>query len=882
MTARRVEELFELALRSDAGERPAALARACGEMSLRAEVDDLLACDEAASRAGFLAPPDGPDEPVPSLICRRVGPYLIRESLAVGGMGRVYRATRVDDYRQEVAVKFVKAGGETDELLERFRNERQVLAALSHPHIARLLDGGVTADGAPYLVMEYIPGLSLHRYCDAHRLDTAGRLRLFRLVCLAVDYAHRQAVVHRDLKPDNVLVTADGTPKVTDFGLAKSTDRAAGPHPSLTETGSVLGSPSYMAPEQARGAGQVGPAVDVYGLGAILYELLTGRPPFRAATPVETLVQVLHDDPVPPRQLDRSLPRDLETICLKCLHKDTRRRYPTTAELADDIGRFLAGEPVRARPVTRAERLWRQCRRRPLVAGLAATLALTLAGGFASTLALWLEAERHAADMLEEREDAKRQRDHAQAAADFLYECVADNWLTADQRLLKTQRKLLQQALGYYRERARETDERGVRHRTAQAYYQLGKLDAMRGDGPESVKAHEQAIALWEQLAREDPGDPRYPLGLFHARLALCTSLGLAGRLDEVPGMEQRALPYAEDLARRFPEAKHRDLLAAHYKTLGLRAYCEGRYAAAEDLCRQGLAIATELTENHPSGMYGRNVARNLQVLSEVYRYTGRPAEALDALRACVRAGEATTGGSDVAPFEQAMFRMEVGMYRYYLGEMFEGAGRSTEARPHLEEAAAVTGKLAADYPDHYYCRLNSVVCLGGLGYAHHRAGRAAEAREVYGRYVRALERLIADFPSRAADARERLAGALCICPVESLRDGPRALALFEEALGREPTIREHKFLLGMARYRAGDVAGSLAGLEQGLTGGPGERAQAAFFLCLAHHRLGQHAQARELYRRAVDGMGPLPTHDLVCLREEADQVLSPDIKRVR
>jgi WD40 repeat protein len=370
--------LLEIDYRRLAGEQPS--------------VDGLLARFPALDRAwlsGVLAkaalPPTTPatlpaappaTEPEDALLGRRIGPYRIEQRLGSGGMGSVYRALREDAYRQQVAVKVIRPGLDSDDLLHRFRTERQVLAELQHPHIARLLDGGTTEDGRPYFVMEYIDGEPLDRYCDRHQLGSRERLRLLQAVCAAVQHAHERGVVHRDLKPGNVLVTADGTPKVTDFGLAKRLQAGAGAA-GPTQTGTVLGTPSYMAPEQAGGKrAEVGAAADVYALGAILYELLTGRPPFRAETPLDTLLQVLHDEPVPPSRLHPKLPRDLETICLKCLHKHPAQRYASVTALAEDVRRFLEGEPIQARPVSRAERLWRWCRRNPVVASLTAAVAL--------------------------------------------------------------------------------------------------------------------------------------------------------------------------------------------------------------------------------------------------------------------------------------------------------------------------------------------------------------------------------------------------------------------------------------------------------------------------------------------------------------------------
>ncbi len=382
----RIRELVDHALQLPLADRAPFLDQACGaDTALRAEAARALV--EAGPGPQFLFPTlpvgadrsEAPTVPHDPLSGKRIGPYQVKRLIGSGGMGSVYLAARVDDFEHQVALKLVRRGLDTEEFVQRFRGERQVLAGLNHPNIARLLDGGTTEDGRPYLVMEHVDGQPIDRYCDGRRLPTRERVRILRAVCAAVHHAHQHTVIHRDLKPGNVLLTADGTPKVVDFGLAKRAEGAGDTPHSLTATGAVVGTPSYMAPEQAGGKGrEVGPAADVYSLGAILYELLTGRPPFRAETPLDTLLQVLHAEPVPPGRLHAHLPRDLETICLKCLQKDPARRYPSAQALEDDLGRFLAGEPIHARPVGRAERLWRWCRRYPVVAGLTAAVAVLL------------------------------------------------------------------------------------------------------------------------------------------------------------------------------------------------------------------------------------------------------------------------------------------------------------------------------------------------------------------------------------------------------------------------------------------------------------------------------------------------------------------------
>src|SRR5262245_2749927 len=297
--------------------------------------------------------------------------YEVLGVLGRGGMGVVYKARQIG-LNRVCALKMVLAGGHAGATeLARFRTEAEAVARLQHPHIVAVYDVG-THEGKPYFSLEFCPGGSLDRRLSGTPLEAPAAAKLVRDLAEATQAAHDARVVHRDLKPANVLLTADGSPKVSDFGLAKMDDAGH------TRTGAVMGTPSYMAPEQAQGSKDVGPSADVYSLGAILYDCLTGRPPFKAATGMDTLRQVIGQEPVPPTQLNVNVPRDLETIALKCLQKEPGKRYASARELAEDLGRFLAGEPIRARPVGAVERLVRWCRRNPGVAGLTATVALLL------------------------------------------------------------------------------------------------------------------------------------------------------------------------------------------------------------------------------------------------------------------------------------------------------------------------------------------------------------------------------------------------------------------------------------------------------------------------------------------------------------------------
>jgi WD40 repeat protein len=346
----------------------------------------------AAGADATMSVPDGVGPTVPEAgaapptLPRRIAGYEVIAELGRGGMSVVYQARQTHPGRL-VALKMILAGAHAGvDRLARFLSEADAIARLQHPNIVQIYEVG-QHEGLPFLSLEYVSGGSLAQKLAGGPQPPRPAAALVEKLARAVHHAHAHGVVHRDLKPANILLTADGTPKVSDFGLAKQE------RPELTATGAILGTPSYMAPEQASGDNPaVGPPADVYALGAILYELLTGRPPFQAPTVLETLAQVKRQEPVPPSQLQAQLPHDLSTICLKCLRKEPRQRYADARELAEDLGRFLAGRPIRARAVGVAERCWRWCRRNPALAGMTAAvtgLLLVVAVG-ASLLSLEL------------------------------------------------------------------------------------------------------------------------------------------------------------------------------------------------------------------------------------------------------------------------------------------------------------------------------------------------------------------------------------------------------------------------------------------------------------------------------------------------------------
>jgi len=437
----RAKELFEAALELDPSQRASFLAENCHEATLKQQVEKLLIDYQAAG--SFLDNPAAEiqieevshlhplseeqlataksAEAEDPMVGRRLGAYKLLRRVGQGGMAAVFLAMRADEeYQKEVAVKLVHPGLDSQEVLSRFRSERQTLAGLDHPNIVKLLDGGSAPEGLPFLVMEYVEGSPIDEYCDQHKLSVDERLRLFGDVCDAVQYAHEQLVIHRDLKPSNILVVADGTPKLLDFGIAK----VLNPEPSIqgwlaTQTGSRCMTPAYASPEQTRGQ-SITRQTDVYSLGVVLYELLTGRRPYRLAqnTPAEieraiceqepetpsTAISRVENDTSPdgklvtktpvsvsltregqPDKLRRRLRGDLDNIALKALQKEPQQRYDSVAEFSRDIDRHLQHLPVKARPSTFAYRISKfvQRHKTEVSAGFAVLIVIAAAASFA-------------------------------------------------------------------------------------------------------------------------------------------------------------------------------------------------------------------------------------------------------------------------------------------------------------------------------------------------------------------------------------------------------------------------------------------------------------------------------------------------------------------
>ncbi len=810
----RLQQLFREALALAGPARVAFVAEATADdPALGAELRRLLTQDAAAA-TGDAAVRDAIGHAAARLVSERqdrrlgerLGPWRIVAHLADGGMGAVYRGVRDDGrYVQQVAVKLLNPAFASADAKARLETERRILARLEHPAIARLLDGGSTDDGVPYLVMEFVDGEPIDTWCDQQGLDTEARLRLFVQVCRAVDHAHRNLVVHRDLKPSNILVDTDGRPRLLDFGIAKLVDGA----PGVTRTGEVVLTPSHASPEQITG-GTVTTATDVYALGVLLYDLLTGRPPYGGAgTPAAALAREIVEAPPPrpsaavtdggssrrlaaarargerltPQRLAQELSGDLDNIVLMALRKEPDRRYPTAADLADDIERSLADLPVRARRDTLGYRATKFVRRHPVavpVSALAMLLAVGAAGVFTWRLAQErdraLAAEARATRVAEFTASVLRNTGADQGAdrnlpvQTLLGRAAArvDVELAGDPAVATRLRTALGDALmswGDYDAARRQLEAalatarlRGAEGErdAAEAMQLLGTVAHDQSELERSLDWTQQAEALFRRvgtpaeqasalgdvamslnaLRRRDEAEPvfRETLRLMrqvyggadHDDIAwilnnLAWCLHAMGRLDEAEPL------YLEALAMQRRLGAPQTTLQQTQNNLAGVYYDRGRLDAAEQLWREVLQQYEQVfgAEGHAAVARGRSMV----ALIDIER--GHWDEAVQLMQAAVATNQSLLGEKH---------RWTAGtMLR--LGNALLGAGRLRDAERWMQRADAVQRALLPPvHASHVYTQL----ALARVAMARGGAGRLASAE----RLLRAAHDQIAAMPS--------------------------------------------------------------------------------------------------------------------------------------
>jgi tetratricopeptide (TPR) repeat protein len=766
----------------------------------------------------------------PGGLAPAVDGYEILGELGRGGMGVVYKA-RQKGLNRLVAVKMILgAQHASPEVLARFRAEAEVIARLQHPNVVQVHAVG-EQDGRPYFALELLDGGSLNRQLAGTPLPARPAAQLVETLARAVHAAHERGVIHRDLKPANVLLARSDpqhgiplgsppgeaacyVPKITDFGLAKLVGGDAG----QTQTGAVLGTPSYMAPEQAHGDhAQVGPASDVYALGAILYECLTGRPPFRTATALDTLELVRTADPVPPRRLQPGLPRDLETVCLKCLRKAPGQRYASARDLADDLRRFRNGEPIHARPVGAGERVLKWVRRHPAAATAAAvsiaSIVVLFGGGLLSNAAL-RQANRETQERADEAEheraaalaEWRRAEDNFQLALDAVERMltrVAEGPLAAVPQAEPVRRSLLEDARAFYEAflRQKQQDSK-LRAETARAYARLARVNLLLGQTRPAEEAYEQAVGRLEALAAEAPAD-----AVYRYELAECyVNRGTLRR--DTRGMAEAEKDYvrARDLEARlladFPdEPRYQTALALTYSNLGIVYRNTQRFREAEGAYRKALGLQEPLAAALPNdGPRQRAVGLTQNNLGNLYWSLGRLPEAETAFRAAVGRQKPLVERFPSDP----TYLEDLANAQANLGGLLQTRGQPSAAEEEYRQAVAALTRLVADFPAMPRYRQNlgrSYFNLGTLL----ESTAPAEAEKGYRRSLELRERLVRDAPERfdfasdlaltennlAVVLRER--GEL----TEAVRLAQAAVEHQRQALQKNPRHPRYPFFLG-------------------------------------------------------------------------------------
>ncbi len=838
----RIESVFQDALERTGPERGAFLREACGaDTALQEDVERLLAQHDGRSilDAPLLAPPQAGGDTVPDLGPERLGPYRLVRVLGEGGMGTVYLAVQEGPgFERPVALKVMRRGLDTDDLLRRFQLERRILAALRHPNIAHLLDAQATPDGRPFFAMEFIEGEPIDRYCERRSLTVPQRLRLFQQVCGAVQHAHSNLIVHRDIKPGNILVRPDGSPVLLDFGIGKLLDVESGDQTATRTTTVRAFTPEYAAPEQVRGD-PVSTATDVYGLGGLLYRLLGRRHPFgEVASPAELERAVLETDPAP---LGLG---DLDNIVLRALRKEPGRRYASVAAFSDDVERYLDGRPVLARPDTFGYRAGKFIRRNrlPLGAATVAFLALAVATLYSMAQARAVARERDKAlevqGFLIEMFGAGGQGRADSVSIRQLLDRQAASIATAyaDRPELRGQ-MLAVVGEGYFRLGLLTDAERVVREALAvrqaalpaqhadiaQSLSALGNVFREQGRDSLALPLLRQAAALWPRAR------PANPLGYSRTLNDLGVILlqrGLYGEADTAFG---RAL----DIRRRLLGDGHRSV-AVTASNLSLVLYRKGDYRRALEVGDEGLAVMRravgpdhqrssivqnqlvimraalgdvqgaeaeyrELVERQTrvSGRRDSWTAWSLAHLGVLLLHQGRAAEAEPLLV------EALGILREVHGTEHQRVAFAMG----YLGAARSALGRFAEAGPLLDSGLGIRRRLLGEV----HRDVGEAWSL--LGLHHANLGRLDDAVGTHRQAVETWARALGETHIEVAVARTRLAHALLRRgdAVEALDQYRAAYAAFAAASGMRPAgihaarLRVAQALIALGRYPEAD-----------------------------------------------------------------------------
>jgi serine/threonine protein kinase/tetratricopeptide (TPR) repeat protein len=863
-----------------------------GDPALRRRVEKMLA---AQARAGSFL-----EQPAPGLVTTAderssgagpgtvIGPYKLLQQIGEGGMGTVFLAEQTQPVQRKVALKIIKPGLDSRQVIARFEAERQALALMDHPNVAKVLDAGTTDTNRPYFVMELVKGVPITDYCDDHHLTPRQRLELFIPVCQAVQHAHQKGIIHRDLKPSNVLIALyDGkpVPKVIDFGVAK----AAGPKLTdktlFTEIGSVVGTLEYMSPEQAElNQLDVDTRSDVYSLGVLLYELLTGTTPLeRRRLKHAALLEVLRlireeESPKPstrlstaeglpsiaanrgtePKKLSGLMRGELDWIVLKCLEKDRDRRYETASSFALDIQRYLADEPVRACPPSARYRLRKFVRRNQGPAIAASVILLCLVAGIIGTSLglVWAVSERDekARALVAETTErmAKEQalaaeklaRDRAMDALRAMTDDVVETQMARGATLTAENKEFLRKVIGLYEGFAAiavaDVEGRAVR---AEGQFRVGLMLDRLGELKDAEKAYSAALALYKHLAADVPTRSFFREGIARSHVNLGILFKETGRTKDAEGAYAAAVPLREQLAAEFPnQPEYRRALAQTHGNLGTLFMATGRLKEAEAQDRAALGLYKQLVADFPAlSELRQELALVHDNLGQLFADMGLAQDAVGAHAAGILVQKQLIADFPTRP----EFRRELARSHFNLGRLHRSAGSGQEAEADFAAALAVQKQLAADFPSQPDYRYDLARSHNALGASYHARGQLTGAETAMRAALDPTRQLATDFPTRTVFRLEVAAintNLGCVIedlnrPKEAEQHYVTAIALYQKLTTDVPDQPDYRNGLASAlgnlaffRLRTGDFRAAKAGLLE----------------CLPHHEVVLKANPRD------------------------------------
>jgi eukaryotic-like serine/threonine-protein kinase len=931
------QSLFIAALERNPSERGAFLDSVCaGNANLRGRVEKLLLAHEHA--ANFMAEPAAPhaatiDEPVTERTGTIIGPYKLMEQIGEGGMGLVFVADQQRPVRRKLALKVIKPGMDTRQVIARFEAERQALALMDHPNIAKVHDGGETVSGRPYFVMELVKGVPITEYCDQNQVPIRDRLELFLDACAAVQHAHQKGIIHRDIKPTNVLVMSnDGTPlvKVIDFGVAKAIGQQLTDKTIYTQFTQLVGTPLYMSPEQAgQSSVDVDTRTDIYGLGVLLYELLTGTTPFdkerlhgagydeirriireeeppKPSTRISTLGQgattVTTQRKSDPRQLSRLVRGELDWIVMKALEKDRNRRYETASSFAADVQRYLQDEPVQACPPSVWYRYRKFVRRNKRVLTSVVATTASILVGLAVTVVL---LAKHTVEMKAEHEHTRKEYDRAEKALgqakanleradrnlalalealDDVYMKDVEDRILRDRHITEAERASLQKGLQFYERFAQENSGHAeLRRATAKAHRRAGYLRLEFKDYAVARADFAQAIAAFEQWADESHGSAEDQEELARSCHGMTATFGSASQHREGLPICRRAVALLRKLSADHPEVMNHRVELAHclWELSGVLWSDDQPGQAEEEAVREALRLFEALSaENPEERFYRQELGYSHRLLAGILRRTGRSRQATESLQKSVLTYAAIATDAPGNSF----YRQELAFGYYRLARSLRESGRAREAHEASSQAFANWAKAIeldpknpgarrwrgeAYYESHQYDKaiadFSKAIEFDPTAAANHTS--LGNALKAQGR----LDEAIAEY--RVAIRLEKddpspynnLAWLLATCPEPKFRDPKRAVELANNAVKLAPKVGNNWNTLGVATYRAGSWQKAVTALEKSLKL-QGDNGFDGFFLAMAHWQLGEKDTARQRFDEAVQWMEKnQPRNDELC-----------------